>query len=369
MGGESNPLQYTVEDVPFRLESPTKIGNEFQGWFDGENRKTETLGGDPLNIGDKVLTARWVPKIYTATFTDEEGNVYARKRLAYGSVIEKPGSPVKLGWLFKTWREDIPLTMPASDVTVTALFYKVVSLRNAEQEYDYIEGGSGSYGQEPTFFGKADGKEIEYDWDNTAVTDVGTYRVPVLLKGDFYRFSDGSKSAYMEITVNRVTTLLPDSDAEGEVSGDFTPETTFKIVTVTDEEKLIDAQTKLDASETLDQWQIGQAYRFETNYEGELPVQLKLKYGAELSLKVAILSPNGEVKEIDFTYAKDGENRYLIFKTDARNTFMLLEEKPEEDQPPVNLTWLWATLGCVGGVAVLGAVAATALVISKRKRH
>ena len=71
-----------------------------------------------------------VDKEYTLKFT-VDGNTVSEKKLKEGAAITKPADPVKDGYIFKGWTPDIPATMPASDLTFTAVFEKNTSTASA----------------------------------------------------------------------------------------------------------------------------------------------------------------------------------------------------------------------------------------------
>ena len=52
----------------------------------------------------------------------------------YGSIIAEPAAPSKDGYIFIGWEGEIPLTMPANDVTITAKFREVTPEDNVEYE-------------------------------------------------------------------------------------------------------------------------------------------------------------------------------------------------------------------------------------------
>ncbi len=62
-------------------------------------------------------------KLYTANFL-VDGTAVSTKQYHEGETIVKPSDPVKEGYTFKGWTPSVPATMPAQDMTFTAVFEK-----------------------------------------------------------------------------------------------------------------------------------------------------------------------------------------------------------------------------------------------------
>ncbi len=83
--------------------------------LDGAN---SVLSGVVAADGSLVLKVYIVRKAFAFT-TDVDGVVTSTNYL-YGAEIKMPATPVKVGYEFAGWSAQIPATMPANDVTVTA---------------------------------------------------------------------------------------------------------------------------------------------------------------------------------------------------------------------------------------------------------
>ncbi len=117
--GKTNPTTYTVETSTFTLEKPVKTGYSFDGWHTGKAVDPDgviTKG----SYDDIALTAIWKINQYTITFDTEGGSEIAAIKQDYNTAITKPADPVKTGYSFIGWDKEIPATMPAQDVTITA---------------------------------------------------------------------------------------------------------------------------------------------------------------------------------------------------------------------------------------------------------
>ena len=69
---------------------------------------------------DMTLTAKWQVNQYTITFKPENGGQDIVIKQDYGTAITAPANPTKTGYTFAGWDKTIPTTMPAGDMTITA---------------------------------------------------------------------------------------------------------------------------------------------------------------------------------------------------------------------------------------------------------
>ena len=95
---------------------PAKTGYTFAGWY---------LEGEKFNFNtpvtkDMTLTARWTANQYTITFNTDGGSAIEPITQDYGTTITAPADPTKNGYTFAGWTPEIPATMPAENLTVTA---------------------------------------------------------------------------------------------------------------------------------------------------------------------------------------------------------------------------------------------------------
>ncbi len=99
----------TVITIP---ESPSKEGYSFVGW-DAQIPKT-------MPAYNLTFTAIWNINTYTITFNSAGGSTVSEVSLVYNSEITVPEGPVREGYTFIGWDREIPATMPACNMTVTA---------------------------------------------------------------------------------------------------------------------------------------------------------------------------------------------------------------------------------------------------------
>ena len=99
----------------------TRTGYTFKGWYDNEN-----LTGSPVTAiggaetGNKEYWAKWEINQYTITFDTNGGSEIAPITQDYGTEITVPADPTRKGYTFKGWDKEIPETMPAENLTITA---------------------------------------------------------------------------------------------------------------------------------------------------------------------------------------------------------------------------------------------------------
>ena len=91
---------------------PVKEGHTFKGWQGYTTNMT-------VPAHDVTFTAQWTINQYTLTFKNGE-TVYKTITQDYGTAIAKPADPTKTGYTFDGWDKEIPETMPAGDMTITA---------------------------------------------------------------------------------------------------------------------------------------------------------------------------------------------------------------------------------------------------------
>ena len=94
------------------LAAPTKTGYTFMGW---EPELPATMPAENITI-----KAQWRINQYTITFNTDGGSAVAPITQDYGTDITAPEAPTKIGYTFAGWNPEIPATMPADNLTITA---------------------------------------------------------------------------------------------------------------------------------------------------------------------------------------------------------------------------------------------------------
>ena len=91
---------------------PTRKGYTFKGW---DKEIPETMPADNITV-----KAQWEINQYTITFDTNGGSEIAPITQDYGTKITAPADPTRKGYTFKGWDKEIPETMPAENITITA---------------------------------------------------------------------------------------------------------------------------------------------------------------------------------------------------------------------------------------------------------
>lgn len=101
-------------------KNPTKEGYTFLGWFDGNDVKFVEGATVPLN--GVTYTAKWQINQYTITFDTDGGSEIAAMTQDYNTAVTAPAAPTKTGYTFVSWDKEIPATMPAENITIKAIW-------------------------------------------------------------------------------------------------------------------------------------------------------------------------------------------------------------------------------------------------------
>ena len=103
--------------------SLVRTGYTFADWNTATNGSgTNRNGGDTFVIGssDITLFAQWTINQYTISFDPAGGTEVDPITQDYATAVTAPAEPTKEGCTFAGWSQDIPDTMPAENLTLTA---------------------------------------------------------------------------------------------------------------------------------------------------------------------------------------------------------------------------------------------------------
>ena len=93
-------------------DNPTRKGYTFKGW---DKEIPETMPAENMTV-----KAQWEINQYTITFDTNGGSEIAPITQDYGTEITAPDNPTRKGYAFRGWDKEIPETMPAENITITA---------------------------------------------------------------------------------------------------------------------------------------------------------------------------------------------------------------------------------------------------------
>ncbi|WP_394899721.1 BspA family leucine-rich repeat surface protein, partial [Clostridium tertium] len=116
-------IQQKLNDALALVETPTKVGNSFNGW---ENLNTSTNIIDKLNSN---FLAKWNVNSYKVTYETDGGSAVPEADVTFDELINEPTAPTKEGYTFDGWYKEADYQniwdfatekMPASNVTLYA---------------------------------------------------------------------------------------------------------------------------------------------------------------------------------------------------------------------------------------------------------
>ena len=111
-GSEIAPITQDYGTEITAPDNPTRKGYTFKGW---DKEIPETMLAENITV-----KAQWEINQYTITFDTNGGSEIAPITQDYGTEITAPDNPTRKGYTFKGWDKEIPKTMPAENITITA---------------------------------------------------------------------------------------------------------------------------------------------------------------------------------------------------------------------------------------------------------
>ena len=111
-GSEIAPITQDYGTKITAPDNPTRKGYTFKGW---DKEIPETMPAENITV-----KAQWEINQYTITFDTNGGSEIAPITQDYGTAITAPADPTRKGYTFRGWDKEIPKTMPAENITITA---------------------------------------------------------------------------------------------------------------------------------------------------------------------------------------------------------------------------------------------------------
>ena len=111
-GSEIAPITQDYGTEITAPDNPTRKGYTFKGW---NKEIPETMPAENITV-----KAQWEINQYTIAFDTNGGSEIAPITQDYGTEITAPDNPTRKGYTFKGWDKEIPETMPAENITITA---------------------------------------------------------------------------------------------------------------------------------------------------------------------------------------------------------------------------------------------------------
>ena len=141
MGSVSGGNAEAMSGTPMTVTATPVTGYDFVAWKDGDTQVSTDAAYTFTPTKSISLTATFKAHVYTATFKSEGKS--ENKNIAFGEAVTAPTPATKTGYTFSGW-DNLPQTMPAQDITVTAQYtinkYKVtfdVDGVKTESELEY----------------------------------------------------------------------------------------------------------------------------------------------------------------------------------------------------------------------------------------
>ena len=130
-GTAVEPITQDYDTAVTAPAKPTRTGYTFDGW---DREIPETMPAENVTI-----TAQWKINRYTITFDTQGGTAVEPITQDYDTAVTAPAKPTRTGYTFDGWDREIPETMPAENVTITAAW----TLNTYQITFD-ANGGSGA---------------------------------------------------------------------------------------------------------------------------------------------------------------------------------------------------------------------------------
>ena len=119
LAGKNTSEQRSNDSIQYKPDDPTREGHFFLGWYQ-DSACTQRWDFDDWVTGDMTLYAGWRILDYIIYFDTAGGSDIGHITQDYGTAITAPAAPIKNGYTFIGWAPELPPTMPAKVMTVTA---------------------------------------------------------------------------------------------------------------------------------------------------------------------------------------------------------------------------------------------------------
>ncbi len=127
--GDTVTVSYDYGENIEKIADPEKEGYTFDGW--NKSIASTMPSNDVTYVAEFSINSY---RVYVTVDGETDSTKYT-----FGESIEVPEDPVKEGFKFEGWSEDFPMTMPAHDVKIEALFaretYEIIAIAEGDTFY------------------------------------------------------------------------------------------------------------------------------------------------------------------------------------------------------------------------------------------
>ena len=119
-GSAVAPITQDYDTTVTLPAAPTKEGSTFTGWQREDGTVLAAGNTFAMPAENETVKALWDVNVYTLTWVVDGAKTPVE--YAYGADVETLADPAKTGYTFTGWDTEVPATMPAKDLTITAQF-------------------------------------------------------------------------------------------------------------------------------------------------------------------------------------------------------------------------------------------------------
>ncbi|HQN92530.1 MAG TPA: leucine-rich repeat protein [Prolixibacteraceae bacterium] len=151
-----NPASYTIESNVISLQSASKHGYTFEGWFTDESLSQPATSIPSGSTGDKTFYAKWILGTYAIDYVLNGGENSPQNPANYTiqtSTITLR-APSKLGYSFEGWFADENFAQPVTSISSGSTGNKTFYAKWGLETYtiDYVLDGGTNSAQNPTTY-------------------------------------------------------------------------------------------------------------------------------------------------------------------------------------------------------------------------
>ena len=123
-GSSVTPLMQDYHSSVSAPLAPTRTGYTFGGWY-SDDILSAAYSFTTMPAENVTVYAKWTINQYVVEYVDHDGTILQTTTYEYlsnCSLNAIPDDPSRTGYTFTGWDGTVPLTMPASDVSITATY-------------------------------------------------------------------------------------------------------------------------------------------------------------------------------------------------------------------------------------------------------